>query len=248
MPKKWLLRQNNKDLSRDRIWVWSLPAWVVSIPGRGNINVCPSAGVCARLCYARTGTYRFSNVRAAHLRNLELTFDLPLFEQCMRAELQHPRYHNGHVRLHDAGDFYSREYALAWLRIARSAPQVHLYAYTKEVALFKDLPPGSLPPNLDIVFSFGGRDDHRIEPGDRAADVFHNRQAIDAAGYFDQAASDLLAVTGPPRVGMAANNIPHLLKQQGPHSFRQLQAEQDRQHAARLVRARQRARRSADSA
>jgi hypothetical protein len=70
--------------------------------------------VLEELCYARVRTYRFRNVREAHMRNLLLTLDdLPLFEQMMTEEVQHRRYQGRHIRLHDAGDFYSKRFSCA---------------------------------------------------------------------------------------------------------------------------------------
>ena len=41
------------------------------------VNVCPQAGACVKVCYARNGTFNFPAVKAAHVRNLErVTGDL----------------------------------------------------------------------------------------------------------------------------------------------------------------------------
>jgi len=55
--------------------------------------------------------------------------------------------------------------------------------------------------------------------------VFPDETAIAAAGYSSQAASDLLAVVGPPKVGIPANNIPAFRKRQGGRTFGQMQDE-----------------------
>jgi Gene product 88 len=230
MPRTWLLTDNNRDLKRDGIFTWSLPALAVKLPDGTNKNVCPAAGVCANLCYARQGTYRIPSVAAAHLRNLLLTMDVPRFEALMTEEVQHPRYSSRWVRIHDGGDFHSEDYLRAWLRICAAAPRVNFYCYTKEVRLFKVLVEGHAPANFRWCYSLGGKEDRLIEPGDRVADVFPDEPSIGNAGYSSQAASDLLAVTGPPLVGMAANNIRALRKRQGPYSFGELQAARDRKH------------------
>lgn len=246
MPRQWLLKQGNSDLRRHGIYTWTLPAWVVQLPSGRHMNVCPSAGICAKLCFARVGTYRFKNVRAAHLRNLLLTLDeLPRFEQMMTEELQHPRYQGRFVRLHDAGDFHSRAYLDAWLRIMRTAPAVSFYCYTKEVSLFQECVETSPPVNFEWCYSLGGREDRFIDPATmRHADVFPDEESITAAGYSSQSACDLLAVHGPPRVGIPANHIPHLMKRQGRESFGSLQQTRDnrtrrRMRAPRTERARE---------
>ncbi|MFF9362569.1 hypothetical protein ACF1AN_15090 [Streptomyces griseoluteus] len=80
----------------------------------------------------------------------------------------------------------------------------------------------AVPADIDTVLAFWGeaaegtsisddhagvaREDFLIDPSrDRDADVFPTLADPEAAGYSSQAASDLLAVHGPPRVGMAAN-------------------------------------------
>ncbi|WP_162467285.1 GP88 family protein [Streptomyces cavernae] len=228
---QWLLGRGNSELGAEGIYTWSLPAWVVELPWGGHFNVCPSAGVCAQLCYARQGAYRFSNVRAAHMRNLLLTLqDLPGFEQQMTEEVQHPRYQGAHVRIHDSGDFHSQDYLEAWLRIIRSAPGVSFYCYTKEVALFKDVVEPDPPANFGWCYSLGGKQDQAIDLDTmRHADVFPSEEAVEHHGYASQDESDLLAVYGPPQVGIPANNIPHLRRIQGAHSFGALQRIRDNQ-------------------
>src|SRR5690606_25149431 len=125
------------------------------------VNVCPAAGACVKFCYARNGTYNFPAVKAAHTRHLELVLDdLGRFTTTMLNELTARRFRpkgtptlpdlpRGHltpqvaalleegavaVRIHDAGDFLSDEYLLAWLTIAQLTPDVLFFAYTKEVA------------------------------------------------------------------------------------------------------------------
>jgi hypothetical protein len=221
------LRQGNSNLRRDGIWVWSIPALNARLSDGSNFVTCPNAGVCAKLCYARSGTYQFSNVKAAHLRNLEATLnDLNGWTNEVIAELQAAKFRGGKsVRIHDAGDFYSMPYLLAWVNIAESTPDVLFYAYTKEVALIHET---RLPANLVVLFSKGGKQDRLIEDTDRHAEVFPDLDSLIAAGYMDQAGSDLDAVRLPTtKVGIVSNNIRHIKKRQGDKSFGQLQKTRD---------------------
>jgi hypothetical protein len=163
------------------------------------------------------------------MRNLLLTLDdLPRFEQMMTEEVQHRRYQGRHVRLHDGGDFYSRAYLEAWLRIIRSAPGVSFYCYTKEISLFLDIVEPDPPANFGWCYSLGGKEDQAVNLSTmRHADVFPDEDAVTAAGYSSQTESDLLAVYGPPHVGIPANKIPHLLKKQGRETFGSLQRARD---------------------
>jgi hypothetical protein len=219
-----LLRMGNSDLRRDRIWTWSLPAWVITLPSGEKFNCCPAAGACANPCYARKGTYRFANVRAAHMRNLMMTLDdLPGWEEQMIAELRAKKFVGAYVRIHDAGDFYSDDYLAAWLRIAKATPETTFYAYTKEVERFKRMVEPNPLPNFVHIYSFGGRYDNLIEDDDRQADVFPTREALGDAGFVDQEESDLLAIHGPKKVGIVVNNHPGAVSALGGASFGDLQ-------------------------
>jgi hypothetical protein len=237
VPRRWLLTQNS-ELRKDGVFNWTLPAWAIRLQDGRTVNVCPQAGICADLCYARTGTYRFSNVRAAHERNLTMVLDdLPGWETAMTAELEHRRYGGRHIRIHDSGDFFSDDYLKAWLRIIRSAPGVQFYCYTKEVTRFRRMVETDPPGNFRWVFSLGGREDHLVDRDrDRHAEVFPDEAAVTAAGYSSQDASDLLAVYGPPKVGIPANNIPHLRKRLGQDTFGGRQESRDSDRAARRQR------------
>lgn len=225
-PERMLTQ--NRELRREGIWNWTLPAWAGRLPDGRTYNTCPQAGACAKVCYARNGTYRWPVVKAKHERNLARVLDdLGRWEADMVAELGAKRFRGGkYLRVHDAGDFFSDDYTQAWLRIARSVPDVTMYAYTKEVSRFRRLVEGQAPANFRWVYSYGGREDHLLDPDvDRVADVFPDEDAIAAAGFSSQEGSDLLAVLGPPRVGIPANRIPGFIKILDGRRFSEVEAE-----------------------
>jgi hypothetical protein len=226
-PPRLLTR--NRRMREIGAWNWTLPAWAGRFADGRTYNTCPSAGICAQLCYARTGTYRFPAVLRRHEQNLQFVLDdLPGWEAAMTAELGSPRFHGAWVRIHDSGDFFSDAYTLAWLRIAAERPNTKFYAYTKEVERFRRLVTPRRLSNLKWVFSLGGTQDHTLDAGvDRVADVFPTEEAIAAAGWHSQRADDRLAVVGPAPVGMAANRIPHVLNRLNGHRFSELQTERD---------------------
>lgn len=232
---KRLLTQNS-ELRPHGIWNWTIPAFWVTLDDERRMNCCPNAGPCARVCYARFGTYRFSNVARRHRANLQYVLDEPeRWRQQMIDELAARRFRPSGaaheldhdpldefvanwiatggraVRIHDAGDFFADWYLQLWVEIALSTPDVLFYAYTKEVEMLKA---ATLPTNLRIVFSTGGLQDHLIDMArDRHADVFPTASDLVAAGYYDQEANDLLAVVAPShRIGIVANNIPVAVK------------------------------------
>jgi hypothetical protein len=230
-----LLTNANRNLARDRIWSWSIPALAVRLPDGRTFRTCPSSGICGRFCYARAGNYARPNVRLAHLRNLLFTLeDLDGWNLAMKTEVSHPRLLGAHVRVHAAGDFYSPRYLESWLDVMHGSPAVNYYAYTKEVVMFRTLVEPDPPPNFRWIYSYGGLHDGLLDPAaDRVADVFPTEADIERAGHHSQAASDLLAVWGPSPVGMAANPIPVLRKRQGQLSFREWQAREDQRRRAR---------------
>ena len=237
-----LLTNGNRNLARDRIWTWTLPALAARLPDGRTIRTCPSAGVCAQACYARAGTYMFPAVKAAHLRNLQrVVEDLAGWERDMTKELTAGRFDGAYVRIHDSGDFFSDAYTEAWLRIIASAPRTTFYAYTKEIQRYQRLIAPRVPANSRWILSYGGTQDALIDPlRDRVADVFPDEPSIAAAGFHSQARSDLLAAFGPSPVGMSANNLPALRRRQGRRTFREWQQQHDHERAARARRHRTR--------
>lgn len=243
-----LLTQNS-ELKPHRIYNFAIPAWYVRLDGE-IFKTCPNAGACAKVCYARNGTYLFSNVLAAHTKNLRLTLDQPiLFRAMINKELSHKRFkptlqarqmpegveltddrwltawiHNGGaaVRIHDSGDFYSEQYLYLWFAIAADNPQVLFYAYTKEVAMLKQHG-NEAPINFRWLYSTGGLQDDLITQDDRRADVFPSEQAITDAGYTSQDATDLLAILLKTNlVGIPTNNIKHFNKKIAGRRFSEL--------------------------
>ncbi|MET7720652.1 GP88 family protein [Streptomyces mirabilis] len=229
-----LLTQNS-ELRDEGIWNWTLPALATRLRDGRTVKTCPAAGVCALACYARNGTYLFPGVVDRHQRNLEYVLDdLPGWQRRMAAELAHPRHQGGWVRIHDAGDFLSDHYLAAWLRIMIFRPGVNFYGYTKEVARVKRMVAPNPPRNFRWVYSYGGREDHLLDPTrDRVADVYPDEAAIRADGWHSQDSSDLLAVLGPAPVGIPSNNIPAFRRRMNGRTFRAWQAERDARGAAR---------------
>jgi hypothetical protein len=244
----------NRELKPLNIWNWTLPAWVVRDTSGKAINVCPQAGACINVCYARNGTFNFPRVKAAHIRNLEFVrSDLNSWMTTMMDELAKSKYRptgrrilphmsrshlssglvalldNGSacIRIHDSGDFFSTEYLIAWLTIAINTPDVLFYCYTKQVALFKAMVDPNPPLNFLWCYSLGGREDHLVNKSrDRHADVFTDSEQLRSAGYFDQEEHDLLAVVSPSHlVGIVANNIPAYRRRMAGRSFSRMESE-----------------------
>lgn len=186
-----LLTQNSKLKKTSKavglkVMNFGIPALVDPDSGR---RTCPFAGSCAKFCYAQKGAYTWSNVKPAFIRRYEAT-KCDDFVDVMIAEVK--RTKADMIRVHDSGDYYSREYIEKWFAIARALPHVRFYSYTKSVPLF--LGRDDIPPNYDIIFSEGGTRDHLIDTAKhRHARIFDTYDDMNAAGYVDAMASDVMA-------------------------------------------------------
>ena len=249
---KNLLRKGNTELSGLGIFVWSIPALAAKSEKFGLIKTCPNAGACAALCYARTGRYRFNNVINAHTRNLELYLDNPIsWKKELLQELKKKKFcgtgiphkfgwkpredfqwwiQSGGkaIRIHDSGDFFSYEYLLDWIDVARQNPQILFYAYTKQVFWTKKAKiEGLIPHNVVFIFSMGGKEDDLLDiEHDRHDDIFPDTETLTNSGYQSQEESDLMAALLPSnKIGIVANRIPKLIKLQGGKTFSEAQKE-----------------------
>ena len=215
------LLTQNADLKKTGVWAWTLPAHYVVNDDGSKFYTCPNADVCGSFCYAKTGTFQFSNVKKAHREKLDLVLnDLNSFQFLMNDELMHKRYNKAFIRVHDAGDFFSYEYAGAWANIAKANPDKTFYSYTKQVSLIKSMR-DVFPKNFIFIFSFGGKEDYLINRDtDRNCDVFGVYQDLVDGGYCDIHDDDrLAAISTNHRIGIFRNNIPHIIKKIGNSSF-----------------------------
>ncbi len=197
-----LLSQNSKMKKSSQNGItnvnWTIPAFQT----RDGFKTCPNAGLCAAGCYARGGAYAFGNVRAAHEAKLELTKN-DTFIGMMVAEIEMwlKKRNTKHlkVRIHDAGDFYSKDYAKRWFSIMshfETNDRVSFYAYTKQVKMFQS-EIGPIPSNFTLIFSQGGRQDALIDTAtQRHARVFESLEALFDAGYVDGTDDDMVAAMG----------------------------------------------------
>lgn len=209
----------NSDLKKTGIYGWTLPAHVVTLTNGEKFNTCPNAQVCGAFCYAKTGTYKFSNVLKSHIEKLELVlYKRKEWIDLVNNELKNKKYINKFIRIHDAGDFFSLDYAQDWINIAINNPQCIFYTYTKEVDLFKNKL--KYPENFIVIYSYGGKQDNLINRDiDRHSDVFGSYDEMISLGYNDISQDDKQAAIGPKKVGLYRNNIKHFIKKLGSNKF-----------------------------
>lgn len=196
------LTRNSKMLKSKSatVYNWGIPAFI----SETGLKTCPKAGICAAGCYAMSGTYMFKNTKNAYERRLSLSLS-DQFENVMIEELTYilnkaklPVY----IRIHDSGDFYSKEYLEKWLRIMEVFPEIKFYAYTKEVKMLKSIK-DSLPDNFTVIFSLGGKEDGLINVhNDRHSAVFKDLRVLVANGYEDASNDDLVALGPNKKIGL----------------------------------------------
>jgi hypothetical protein len=183
-------RGGNAKIRDPAVWTFGLPAgWT-----------CPMASVCRSRADRRTGrvtdgqgasfrcyaatTEAYPTVRRARWHNLESLKAAKTREGMARLILDSLSPFCPTLRVHDAGDYFSRAYLGAWLDVARERPDTTFYWYTKCVGWWAEhleevgtgYAPGTLP-NLVPTASWGGTEDALIgKLGLRSARVVFSEQ------------------------------------------------------------------------
>ena len=155
---------------------------------KGKIT-CPFAKDCIKFCYAQKGAYIWSNVAPAFEKRYNITKQ-DNFIQLIQLELNKKK--PNFVRVHDSGDFYSRQYLQKWLKIANNNKNINFYAYTNSIQFIKELE--KIPNNFDFIFSDSGKQVNLIDyKKDRYTKIFDTEQDLKKANFVDASKIDLLA-------------------------------------------------------
>jgi len=157
-------------------------------------NTCPSADGCKEYCYATKGLYAMPSAKRAYEFRFKQTKS-PYFYVMMQYEIESLPVRPTHIRIHDSGDFYNKQYALKWYDIAHNNQDIVFYGYTKRIDIFKDIGMHPLPKNLKLIFSYGGKLDHLINPNeDRHSYIFGDIESLERSGYHNATHNDLEAL------------------------------------------------------
>lgn len=148
---------------------------------------------CFNHCYANKNCYAFGSSQKAHRLNYEKTRHIAFVDSAI-ATLSRKRKLEA-VRIHDGGDFYNERYLHKWIFIAHHMPDIRFYFYTKRVSLIKRyIKEGKIPDNVTHIFSYGGTEDHLIDPKvDRHSVVFDCAEKMRRNGYVDASIDDTVA-------------------------------------------------------
>jgi hypothetical protein len=88
------------------------------------------------------------------------------------------------MRVHVGGDYFSEEYLLAWIEVAKRNPAKVFYSYSKSLHFMKR---HALPSNLVLTASRGGKYDELIDlhGWKEAVVVFSEQEAADKGLEID---------------------------------------------------------------
>ena len=154
-------------------------------------TTCPFAGECTSWCFAGTGGYvQYENTALKQARMLNyLINDWSGFKQQLISEIQslisaaNPKKGSDvsktvHIRWHDSGDFFSKDYLLMAYDVARQTQAnvadgelgaIH-YAYTKSISITRSSE-DYRPKNFIMNFSEGGKESSTDENEKNIIDV-----------------------------------------------------------------------------
>jgi hypothetical protein len=125
-------------------------------------------------CFAATAESVYSNVRESRWHNFELLKGKTRAQ--MAALILASLPDTTIIRIHVSGDFFNEAYFGAWVDVAHARPDVKFYAYTKSIPTWRKLA-DSIPANLILTASEGGRFDAQIGGFKTAKVVFSEEQA-----------------------------------------------------------------------
>lgn len=174
-----------------KIFNFSIPAGNDKLSGK---ITCPFAAGCLKFCYAKKGAYAWSNTQLALTQRYNATKRsdfVSLVVGFLNKKLKRAN-EQIYVRIHDSGDFYSRNYFEKWLAIAGILPNVRFYAYTKSHSFIRNN--YELPDNFDLIYSLGSKNDELINiASERHSQIFDSLDELNSAGYIDASQYDLYA-------------------------------------------------------
>ena len=130
-------------------------------------------------CFAASLEAARKSVRISVDRNLSILKEARTIEKMADVIDQSlPASFYCNIRIHADGDFYHMDYFLAWVEVARRNQNRLFYAYTKSLPFWVRFRK-SIPDNLVLTASWGGKWDHLIKPNKlrSALVVYHPEEA-----------------------------------------------------------------------
>ena len=137
-------------------------------------------------CFMASLEATFPSLRAMVWENLEMIRKALKVDVAKCADLIHdslPKKFDV-MRVHVGGDYFSEEYLLAWIEVAKRNPSKVFYSYSKSLHLMKQ---HALPSNLVLTASRGGKFDELIDlhGWKEAVVVYSEQEAADKGLEID---------------------------------------------------------------
>jgi hypothetical protein len=201
------LKESSKNSDLYELYNIGIPAY----KSQSGIITCPNAKHCISGCYARNGAYLFSNVAKKYEERLNIvqsiffmdTISRDIDKILARIEKKTPNKRLL-LRINDSGDLFDEHYRRSFIQLANKYTDIHVYAYTKMVRWAKSMSYFDiLPQNATLILSYGGTEDHLIDPKrDRHAKVFEYETDI-PSHYANASHDDTVAIGNNPNIGLA---------------------------------------------
>jgi hypothetical protein len=228
------LQDNRKIYSLDLLSGWSCPhakdcLSKAIVQDNGKRKIKDGRHTQFR-CFSASQEVQYTNVYNSRKHNFDSLRGLHINDMIHELNQSMPK-NAGIVRIHVAGDFFSRDYMLAWYMVASINPNVLFYAYTKSLRFWLTVNEYPILENFVLTASYGGRDDHLInEFGMRSAKVVFSEAEAEKLGleidHDDSHAAKpslrnqdfALLIHGTQPKGSAASEALRALKGKGSYS------------------------------
>ena len=111
------------------------------------------------------------------------------------------------MRVHVGGDYFSREYLMAWIEVAKRNPDKVFYSYSKSLHFMAEF---ALPENLVLTASRGGKHDNLI--ANKYAHKFEGKRGALIPALADKLAARRLrhCVSKPYVRQLSVQNLDHV--------------------------------------
>mgnify|MGYP003132011014 FL=1 len=113
-------------------------------------------------CFSATAEAAFPSVRRQRQHNFDELRNCDTVEEMVELLTMSIRPSYAPFRIHVGGEFFNQKYFDAWIEYAKRNPQRIFYAYTKSLPYWVARI-DSIPANLSLTASRGGRMDHLID-------------------------------------------------------------------------------------
>lgn len=181
-------------MSKNQVVAFDLPAG----------HTCPAANICLSKanrengkiidgkncqfrCYAASSEAAFSSVRKLRWHNYSQLLEAgDMVSLILESIPENVKI----IRIHSSGDFFSKAYFQAWVKVAELRPDLVIFGYTKILPYVK----ASKPENFKLVYSFGGIFDSKVTDEPVSYVVMDESQAIGSLPCKSSPAGDYFEI------------------------------------------------------